>query len=49
MKAVEAAIATGREAELYNELESLFNEHNATRHEAPTAIPATYLRVTVSV
>ena len=48
MNAFEAAVASGREAELHNELESLFNEHNLTGNEAPTSIPATYLRVTVS-
>jgi SAM-dependent methyltransferase len=48
MNAFEAAVASGHEAELHNELESLFNEHNETGNEAPTSIPATYLRVTVS-
>ena len=48
MNAFEAAEASGREAELHHELESLFNEQNATGNEAPTSIPATYLRVTVT-
>ena len=48
MNAFEAAVASGTEAELHNELELLFNEHNATGNAAPTSIPATYLRVTVS-
>ena len=46
MNAFEAAQASGREAELHHELESLFNEQNATGNEAPTSIPATYIRVT---
>jgi SAM-dependent methyltransferase len=48
MNAFEAAAASGREADLQNELEALFNEHNRTGPEPPTSIPATYLRVTVS-
>jgi SAM-dependent methyltransferase len=48
MNAFEAAAASGRETELHNELEVLFNEHNANGNEAPTSIPATYLRVSVS-
>ena len=48
MNAFEAAAANGREAELQEELETLFNAHNGGS-EAPTSIPATYLRVTVSV
>jgi SAM-dependent methyltransferase len=47
MNAFEAAAASGRESELQNELEALFNEHNANGNEAPTSIPATYLRVSV--
>jgi ubiquinone/menaquinone biosynthesis C-methylase UbiE len=49
MNAFEAAVASGRETELHDEVEALFNEHNANGSEAPTSIPATYLRVTVSV
>jgi SAM-dependent methyltransferase len=48
MNAFEAAKARGREAELQHQLESLFTEQNQTGNEAPTSIPATYLRVTVS-
>ena len=49
MNAYEGATASGRESELENELEALFSEHNENGSEAPTSIPATYLRVTVSV
>jgi ubiquinone/menaquinone biosynthesis C-methylase UbiE len=48
MNAFEAASANGRENELQSELEDLFNFHNANGSEAPTSIPATYLRVSVS-
>jgi hypothetical protein len=48
MNAFEAAAASGRENELQKDLEVLFNEQNASGHEAPTSIPAIYLRVTVS-
>jgi SAM-dependent methyltransferase len=47
ISAFEAATASGRESELHNELEALFNEHNANGNEPPTSIPATYLRVSV--
>lgn len=47
MNAFEAAVASGREAELQGELETLCNEHNAHGSDGPTEIPATYLRVTV--
>ena len=49
MNAFEAAAASGREAELQPSWTSLFTEQNETGNEAPTSIPATYLRVTVSV
>src|SRR5262249_2402695 len=49
MNAFAAATADGREAELQSELEVLFNECNANGSSAPTSIPATYLRVTISV
>jgi SAM-dependent methyltransferase len=49
MNAFEAARASGREAQLQCELEALVNEHNVNGSEAPTSIPARYLRVTVSV
>ena len=48
MNAFEAAAASGRGTELQEQLEVLFNQHNANRNEAPTSIPATYLRVAVS-
>ncbi len=47
MNAFEAAEADGRETELQNELETLFDEQN-TRSDG-TAIAATFLRVTVEV
>jgi SAM-dependent methyltransferase len=47
MNAYQAAAADGREDDLHTELDALFNEHN-TSAEA-TSIPATFLRVTVSV
>jgi SAM-dependent methyltransferase len=45
MIAFEAATADGRDAELKAELEDLFSEQNTS--EEDTAIPATFLRVTV--
>ena len=45
MNAVAAATADGREAELLSELEDLFREQNTSKDG--TAIPATFLRVTV--
>jgi SAM-dependent methyltransferase len=48
MNALEAAAANGRESELQSELEALCNEHNANGSDAPTFMPATYLRVTAS-
>ena len=45
MNAFEAAAADGREDELRGELESLFEEQNAS--DDGTSIPATFLRVTV--
>ncbi len=48
MNAFAAAAGDRREGELQNELEALFNEHNVNGGQAPTSIPATYLRVTVS-
>jgi ubiquinone/menaquinone biosynthesis C-methylase UbiE len=49
MNAYAAATAEGREAELHAELDILFNEQNASSNGTSTSIPATYLRVTVSV
>ena len=48
MNAFEAAASSGRQAELQTELEALANGHNANGAGAPTSIPATYLKVTVS-
>ena len=49
MNALEAARAQGREAALHAELEALFAEQNKSGDLGRTAIPATFLRVTVSV
>jgi hypothetical protein len=47
MNAFEAAEKQGRAAELQKELEELFNSQN--KSQAATSIPATFLRVTVTV
>jgi SAM-dependent methyltransferase len=47
MNAYAAAAADGREADLQEELDALFNEQNTA--ESGTSIPATFLRVTVAV
>jgi ubiquinone/menaquinone biosynthesis C-methylase UbiE len=49
MNAFEAATKSGREAELQAELDALFNAKNVSSNKQVTAIPATFLRVTVSV
>jgi SAM-dependent methyltransferase len=49
MNAFEAAHADGREVDLQAELETLFNEQNASPREGATSIPATFLRVMVEV
>jgi SAM-dependent methyltransferase len=49
MNAFEAAAADGREAALQAELEALFNAQNASGSDDATSIPATFLRVTVSL
>jgi hypothetical protein len=49
MNAFEAAEASGRADELLRELDVLFNEQNQSSNNAATAIPATFLRVTVEV
>src|SRR5262249_26466228 len=49
MNAFEAAEADGRAIDLQNELEALFNEQNTSSNPDTTSIPATFLRVTVSV
>ena len=48
MNAFEAAAGNGREAELQAELEALFNNQNSSPSQQVTAIPATFLRVTVT-
>jgi ubiquinone/menaquinone biosynthesis C-methylase UbiE len=47
MNAFEAAAAAGRETDLQAELETLFNEQNT--NDDATSLPATYLRVTVTL
>ncbi|HEU0192829.1 MAG TPA: class I SAM-dependent methyltransferase [Gaiellales bacterium] len=49
MNAYGAAAASGREDELHGELEALFNAHNAAQSGDTTSIPATFLKVTVTV
>ncbi len=49
MNAFEAATAAGRADSLQDELEALFNDHNTSTDDETTSIPATFLRVTVSV
>jgi ubiquinone/menaquinone biosynthesis C-methylase UbiE len=49
MNAFEAAAKSGREAELQKELEELFESRNESGDKATTVIPATFLRVTVTV
>ena len=48
MNAFEAAASGGRDVELQSELEALANSQNANDSAAPTSIPATFLKVTVS-
>ena len=47
MNAFEAAEANGRADDLHRELAALFNAQNQSGNDDTTAIPATYLRVTV--
>lgn len=49
MNAFDAATADGRADELQRELEALFEAQNQSVHPETTSIPATFLRVTVSV
>jgi len=49
MNAFEAAEKNGRAAELQKELEDLFHEQNRSPRPDRTSIPATFLRVTVSL
>ena len=47
MNAYEAAAKNGREAALHDELQQLFERENRSGSPSTTAIPATFLRVTV--
>jgi SAM-dependent methyltransferase len=49
MNAFEAAEKNGRAADLQKELEVLFDTHNKSPSKDSTSIPATFLRVTVSL
>lgn len=49
MNAFEAAEASGRGDELQDELEALFDSQNTSQDDDTTAIPATFLRVSVAV
>jgi hypothetical protein len=49
MNAFEAAEKNGKAEELRKELESLFTSQNTSAAPGATSIPATFLRVTVSV
>jgi ubiquinone/menaquinone biosynthesis C-methylase UbiE len=49
MNAFDAAAADGREVDLESELETLFNDQNASASSDATSIPATFLRVTVAL
>ena len=49
MNAFAAAAQNGRASELQAELEALFERQNASGTAGATSIPATYLRVTVTV
>jgi SAM-dependent methyltransferase len=49
MNAYEAAAANGRRDELHVELDALFNAQNTSTSADSTSIPATFLRVTVTV
>jgi SAM-dependent methyltransferase len=48
MNAFEAAEQIGRQDDLFNELDDLFNAQNSSPDPGRTAIPATFLRVTIS-
>jgi len=49
MNAFDAAAKNGRADDLQKELEVLFNSQNKSSSKGATSIPATFLRVTVSV
>ena len=48
MNAFDAAESNGRADDLFGELDALFNAQNTTGDPDATAIPATFLRVTVN-
>ena len=47
--ALRAAEKDDRATDLENELDALFNSHNKSPNKDATSIPATFLRVTVSL
>jgi len=49
MNAFEAAEKNGRAGDLQKELEALFNRENTSQSKNATSIPATFLRVTVTI
>jgi SAM-dependent methyltransferase len=49
MNAFDAAAGDGRAADLQRQLEALFTEKNTSGNASTTSIPATFLRVTVTV
>ena len=49
MNAFAAAAQNGKSAELQQELEALFERENRSAAAGATSIPATFLRVTVTV
>jgi SAM-dependent methyltransferase len=49
MNAYAAAAADGREDQLHAELDALFNEQNSRSSDQTTSMPATFLRVTVTL
>ena len=49
MNAFDAAEKDGRATDLENELDALFNSHNQSPNKDATSIPATFLRVTVTL
>jgi len=49
MNAFEAAEKNGRAPDLRKELDTLFESHNTSPRKDATSIPATFLRVTVTV
>jgi hypothetical protein len=49
MNAFEAAEKNGRAGDLQKELEALFNSQNKSPAKDATSIPATFLRVTVTL